>query len=127
MPPSERDLKLLWDMVRAAQDAVNFTSDCAHEAYLEDTRRRMAVERVISIIGEAARKVSPEARAQLPGIEWGAIVATRHIIVHQYDEVDHEKIWRIVTIHLPALIDQIAPILDANPPGPESLKDPGEP
>lgn len=120
MPLEERDLKLLWDMLRAAETLRGFTGGLSKEQYDEQEVVRLAAERCIEIIGEAARGVTPPARAAVPGIEWGAIVPTRHILAHQYDEVDHDRVWRIVTIHVPALIAALRPVLDANPPAPES-------
>jgi uncharacterized protein with HEPN domain len=122
-----RDLKLLWDRVNAARQAVEFTTGIGKEEYLGDLKTRYATERVIEIIGEAARKVSNGTRALAPELEWGAIVATRHILAHDYDEVSHDHIWRIATTHAPELIRRIQPILDANPPGPDAEKDLAEP
>jgi len=78
-------------------------------------------------IGEAARGVSPTGRAAAPGVEWGAIVATGHIIAHRYDEVDHDRVWRIVTSHTPSLISALCSALDANPPAPEAGLPPDQP
>jgi uncharacterized protein with HEPN domain len=127
MPLEEHDLKLLWDMLRSAQTLRGFTAGLSRETFDQQEVVRLAAERCIEIIGEAARGVTPPGRAALPEIEWGAIVATRHILAHQYDEVDHDRIWRIVTVHAPALIAALKPVLDANPPGPESRQPPDQP
>jgi uncharacterized protein with HEPN domain len=89
--------------------------------------RRAAVERAIEIIGEAARNVSMDGRAELPAVAWRAIIATRHILAHDYGDVDIEKIWRIANEHVPVLLAEIQEVLREHPPGPESLKDPAEP
>ncbi len=127
MPLDEADLKLLWDMLEAARDAAAFVQGVEYQEYLDNRMRRFAVERAVEIIGEAARHVSKGGRAQVPGVAWGAVVATRHILAHDYGDVEHVKIWRIATVHAPKLIELLTPILRDNPPGPESLKDPGEP
>jgi uncharacterized protein with HEPN domain len=127
MPPDEHDLKLLWDMLRAAEDAAEITAAVSRDEYMKSKLMRLACERLIEIMGEAARGVSAEGRMALAQVEWRAIIATRNIIAHDYDEVDHEKLWRIVTLHAPALIAAIRPVLDASPPGPEASKDLGEP
>ena len=127
MPLEDRDLKLLWDMLAAAREARMFVAGMTRETYLDDALRRRAVERVVEIVGEAARRVSSQAREQVPGVEWGKIVATRHILAHDYEEIDHEIIWRIATVHMPTLIQTVERIIDENPPGPLAAKDPGEP
>jgi uncharacterized protein with HEPN domain len=127
MPLDETDLKHIWDMLDAARRVVVYTADQSRGSYLGDRMRQDAVERAIEIVGEAARRVSEQARAEVADVQWSAIVATRHILAHKYGEVDHDRIWRIATVHVPALIAQLTPVLEANPPGPESQQDPAEP
>lgn len=126
MPLDESDLKYLWDMLGAAKDAQEFIAGTREQDFLKDKMRRLAMERVIEIIGESARRVSETGRAQVP-LASGAIVATRRILAHEYDEIDHEQLWRIATVHVPEMIRVITPILDQNPPGPDAAKDLGEP
>lgn len=116
MPLERTDLKYFWDMLTAAQNLVNFCRSKTLEQYQSDVYSRYCVERGIEIIGEAARCVSAEGRAAHPEISWNAIIATRNIIAHEYGEVQNDKVWRIVTIHLPALIDALRPIVDSHPP-----------
>lgn len=111
MPLDEADLKRLWDMLNAARKAVAFVSGWTYDQYREDEKTMLAIERLIEIIGEGARGVSPEARLQLAQINWNAIIATRHIIAHQYDEVDHATVWRILEKHIPPLVEQLEPVL----------------
>src|SRR5258708_3726304 len=111
MPLEEQDLKYLWDMLEAGRDALTFVSGIDRDGFMKDRMRQAATERVVEIIGEAARRVSKEGRAQVPGIEWGAIVATRHILAHEYGDVDLDSVWRIVTVHIPKLIGMLTPVL----------------
>lgn len=127
MPLSESDLKYLWDMVGFAKTGTALISGMTREAYLADQRTQLAVERCIEVIGEAARNVSAVGQAALPAVEWRPIVATRNIIAHEYGEIDQSTLWRIVTVHVPKLLVQLAPVLEANDPGPESTKNPAEP
>jgi uncharacterized protein with HEPN domain len=127
MPLDETELKLLWDMLNAAERGVSHVAGMAKPVYMRDRKTQDAVERTFGIVGEAARRVSDHARRQVSGVQWGAIVATRHILAHEYGEVDQEEIWRIATVHLPELIGLLRPVLSANPPPPAAGMDPGEP
>jgi uncharacterized protein with HEPN domain len=40
-------------------------------------------------------------------IAWRPIMATRNILIHEYDDVDNDIVWRIVTDHIPPLIAQL--------------------
>lgn len=127
MPLDRADLKLLWDMLEAAERARSHIFGMTMEGYLADAKTRDAVERTIEIVGEAARGVSAAGRRQVAGVEWTKIVATRHIIAHDYGDIEHDQIWRIVTVHIPELISRLRPVLDANPPSATSQLDPSEP
>jgi uncharacterized protein with HEPN domain len=76
---------------------------------------RDAVERAVLVIGEAARKVSREFQEAHPEVPWRPIVAQRHILVHEYGEIDHAKIWRVATVHVPELVRVIEPLVPRPP------------
>ncbi|MBN8599004.1 MAG: DUF86 domain-containing protein [Planctomycetes bacterium] len=116
MQPERLDLKYLWDMRDAATTVGELTAELSLDQYERAKTIRLAVERSIEIIGEAARRVSPEFRAAHPEIALSAIIATRHIIAHEYGDIQHDKIWRIATVHVPRLVVQLTPIIEANPP-----------
>jgi uncharacterized protein with HEPN domain len=116
MRPETTDLKYIWDMLDAARTAVELVQGKTLEEYERMKPLRFAVERAIEIIGEAARNVSEAFRGEHPTIQWSAIVATRHILSHEYADIQHDKIWRIATIHVPVLILQLEPIIEAHPP-----------
>jgi uncharacterized protein with HEPN domain len=116
MQPEGRDLKYPWDMRDAAETVVELTAGQSLEQYERSKVTRLAVERSVEIIGEADRRVSPAFRAAHPEIEWSAIIATRHIIAHEYGDIQHDKMWRIATEHVPRLVAALTPFIEANPP-----------
>ncbi|HEX8324567.1 MAG TPA: HepT-like ribonuclease domain-containing protein, partial [Tepidisphaeraceae bacterium] len=83
--------------------------------YEQNEMLRLAVERCIEIIGEAARRVPPAFRDANPQIAWRPIMATRHILAHDYDAVNNDTVWRIVIDHLPPLIEQLRPLIPPEP------------
>jgi uncharacterized protein with HEPN domain len=111
MPPDERTPATLLDMLRAAQLVVEWVQGRTHEDLVRDVFLRSAVERQVQIIGEAARRLDVAFLDAYPNIPWDKIIKSRHILVHDYDDLDYEVIWRIVTVHLPELIPQLDAIL----------------
>jgi uncharacterized protein with HEPN domain len=103
-------------MQGAGQRAIEFCRGQSLEALKTDSMFQAALERALEIVGEASRNVSNEFKAAHPEIRWVQIAKTRHILVHNYDDVDYEILWRIATEHLPVTMAQIEPILKANPP-----------
>ena len=68
MQPDERDAAYLWDMLEAAKTVLDFTRDLTFYDYQRDKMLKLAVERSIEIIGEAASRVSKEFREAHPEI-----------------------------------------------------------
>lgn len=54
------------------------------------------VLRCLEIIGEASKAISEELKEQAPNIPWRAISDMRNVLIHQYFEVDQEKIELVV-------------------------------
>jgi len=119
MRPEEQDPAHLWDMRQAALDAVRILGDLDAEQFLSPAYEttRLAVERKLEIIGEAARRVSPGLRAAHPEIPWKDVIGLRNVITHQYDKVDYEVMFRVVRKRVPELLRQLAPLV---PPPPEA-------
>jgi len=104
MPREDRDTAYLWDMLDAAKAVQQFVAGRSYAQYLNDRMLRGAVERHVEIIGEAAGKVSARCREAHPEVQWQRIVAQRHVLAHEYGDIDHELLWGVATIHVPALI-----------------------
>lgn len=92
-------------------DAVNqitrYTTGLAQEEFLENRLVQDAVVRQFTILGEAAKKVSPEYKQRFPGIEWKSLAGFRDVLVHDYDGIDLWEVWRIVRHDLPTLRQKI--------------------
>ncbi len=71
----------------------------------------LGIVRCIEIIGEACNRLSNDLKQQYPQIPWKAIVNMRNILIHEYFDVDHEKIEEVIKIHLPELKETIELII----------------
>lgn len=75
-----------------------------------DRLRALALVRLLEIIGESANRVPTEFQSAHGVIDWRGWIGLRHRLIHGYDVVDHDILWKIVTTDLPALrttLDQI--------------------
>jgi uncharacterized protein with HEPN domain len=68
-----------------------------------DRIRRLAVERLLEIVGEAARAMSKEGRRRFPEVPWRDIVDLRTVLAHHYQRVDQNQVWVIATTAVPDL------------------------
>lgn len=76
-----------------------------------DTKTQSAVLHQLLIIGEAVKRISPEFRSAHPEVPWKLIAGTRDKLIHFYEGVDLEEVWKMVTSDLPQLISHIEPLV----------------
>jgi len=102
-------------MLHYARAIVGQTKGMSFATYQADENWRLAIERRIEIIGEAASHVSEAFRTAHPEIPWRPIVAQRNVLAHAYGEIDDRRIWEVATAHLSALIDLLEPLVSEPP------------
>ena len=109
--PDDRDAGRLWEMRRAAADALEMAEGLTLELLRSDKRSRYAIGKAIEIVGEEAAKLSAGFTAAHPEIPWVDVVGLRHRLVHDYRRIRWERVWEVLQRDLPALIAWIDPIL----------------
>ena len=97
------NLLLIQDMLTACSRIRSYTQNMDYGGFIKDEKTMDATVRNIQILGEAAKQVAKEMQKRYPAIEWTKITRSRHIIVHDYFELDYEIIWRIVEDYVPSL------------------------
>jgi uncharacterized protein with HEPN domain len=100
---NERDRLYLGHILAAIEAAFSFCID-GREVFMTDLKTHSAVIRQIEIIGEAVKRLSPDARAAEPGIPWREIAGTRDRLIHGYFQVDLAAVWVMVERDLPVLL-----------------------
>ena len=81
------------------------------EAFLGNTMVQDAVIRNFEVIGEAAKRIPEQFRTMHAGIPWRLMAGFRDVLIHDYEGVDLERVWRIAQKDLPAVKTAIARIL----------------
>jgi uncharacterized protein with HEPN domain len=96
--------------LKAARLAIEFKGPADKAEFLEDAKTQSTVLHQLLIVGEAVKRISPEFRAAHPEVPWKLIAGTRDKLIHFYEGVDLEEVWKIVTSDLPELIRLIGPL-----------------
>jgi uncharacterized protein with HEPN domain len=111
MLPDEKDAALLWDMLNASTEIIQFVKGVKYAEFVSNKILRYAIERQILVIGEAAKKVSTAFKKSCPQIPWTSIIGQRNILAHEYGEVLIERIWLDATVFVPELINSLTPLI----------------
>jgi uncharacterized protein with HEPN domain len=87
--------------------------DCiqaAREEFFGNVVYQDAVMRNLEIIGEAAKRISTELRDKLK-LPWRQIAGLRDVLIHDYPNLDLERIWLVASRDVPELLDVIQAFL----------------
>jgi uncharacterized protein with HEPN domain len=109
---NETELWRIRHMLNSAQEAQTFIQGLSRNSLNADRKLVLALAMEITIIGEAAARISKESLVAYPDIPWSSITGMRNIIVHAYFKIDLDALWEAVTISLAELIPQLHAILD---------------
>lgn len=109
----ERIRDALEDMRDQARDAQELLGSKSADDLLEEKKTRLAIERVLEIVGEAARRVPDFVRRDID-VPWTRIVGLRNILIHAYDGVDLPRLVAIIQDDVPGLVAAIDAYLAAN-------------
>ena len=112
------DRLYLVDIVEAADAIAAFIHGVDAEHFQRDDLVRRAVLHKLTVIGEAAARVSMPLRVRFTEVPWSDIVGLRNIAIHAYFSVDWQIVWQTALSDTPKLRKQIAEILQTAFPDP---------
>jgi uncharacterized protein with HEPN domain len=100
---SERRARRFEDILDNIARIERFTAGMDFPAFSANEQVTFAVLHALLILSEAARRLGTDAETRVPEQPWRAIRSLGNILRHEYEGVDLNAIWRIVTDDLPAL------------------------
>jgi uncharacterized protein with HEPN domain len=104
---NERDKSYIYDMIKYCEEIVDIIKDESHHSFIKNRIKRLAIERLIEVVGEAANHVSNDVVQQNIDIPWSKIIGLRNKIVHDYGEILTDRIWLIASRSIPELLEQL--------------------
>lgn len=110
MKPARGDAARLQD-IHEAIEAIGRHPVAGRADFDADELLRFFVLKHIEIIGEAVFKLSAEIKQRHPQVPWDKVEKTRHILVHDYFDVNWDIVWNILEQHLPTLKAQIEEVI----------------
>ncbi len=98
----EKDSTYRKHILDSIADIKNFLEGISsYEEFVKNKLVCDAVIRKLEIIGEAAKRISPEYKNHAPQIPWKKIAGTRDKLIHDYMSVNLKIVWKILHDDIP--------------------------
>jgi uncharacterized protein with HEPN domain len=93
----------------AAEKAVAFSQGRTRQDLETDEILRLALTKLVEIVGEAAKLITDETRKRYPDVSWGDAARMRDRLVHHYFDIDLDVLWSTISEDLPELLRGLPP------------------
>lgn len=87
---------------------ITFTGKMTYEEFVADERTHLSAVKLIENVGEASKRLSPEARSRYPKVDWGKAAKMRDRLVHHYMDVDLAIVFDVALTEIPALLKELS-------------------
>jgi len=106
-----RDKSSLIDILNSCESIERYIENKTFDDFDKDEMLQDAVIRKIEILGEASNRLSEEVKNRFTDLPWDKMRTMRNILIHMYDELDHDIIWDTITKDIPQLKAHLTKIL----------------
>lgn len=105
--PLHNDYLYLCHMRDACLKIQQYAAGFTWESFASDGRTQDAVIRQLAIVGEASSRLSQECKGLNDNIRWRSIKGFRNIVVHNYDRVMPDTVWKVTQKDVPEMKNQL--------------------
>lgn len=103
-----RDRDRLEHILEAIDRILTYTAEHSNEEIAADKIRFYGIVKNIEIVGEASYKLTKAFRDAHPDTPWDEIMKMRHVLVHDYFQIDEDAVFYVIEDDLPPLREHIA-------------------
>jgi uncharacterized protein with HEPN domain len=89
--------------MREAVEDLTAIVERGRAAWDDDKFARLAAQKLLEILGEAAKQVDDDVRARFPEVPWRDLARVRDVYTHAYHRVDFDLMWEQLVTQLPSL------------------------
>ena len=102
-----RDRERLEHILEAIDRILTYTAEHSNEEIAADKIRFYGIVKNIEIVGEASYKLTKAFRDAHPDTPWDEIMKMRHVLVHDYFQIDEDAVFYVIEDDLPPLREHI--------------------
>ncbi len=106
-----RDRERILDMLEALDSLAESLRDRSEAEFFSSDVIYSACAHKLTIVGEAASRMSTEVTERNPQIQWRKLIGLRNVLVHEYFGIDRPMVWQVAISEAPLLRNQIAALL----------------
>lgn len=111
----KKDERLYLDIVLESIEAIeSHVGGVTFDVFDRSLKDQDAVNMRLQVIGENVGKLSEGLLEKWrESVPWHKVVGMRHLISHDYDELDMEEVWNVVVKDLPILKKVVREMLES--------------
>lgn len=103
-----RDKDRLEHILEAIDRILDFTNGKTRKEITSDSMRFFGIVKNIEIVGEAAYKLTKAFRTKYNETPWNDITRMRHVLIHDYFQIDEDSVFYVIEDDLAPLRQQVA-------------------
>jgi len=81
----QKDKERIGHIIDSINDIREITHNMNYDYFAGSYVTKLALVKLIEIIGEAANRITDTTKSKYEKVTWREIIATRHILVHDYN------------------------------------------
>jgi uncharacterized protein with HEPN domain len=109
-PDRGTDEATLGDLITACSRVIDYTRGLSRTDFDRNHQVFSACCYQIAVIGEAVKRLSLATRGTHSEVPWRDIAGMRDRLIHGYDSVDIDELWKTSLEDIPALMEQVKKI-----------------
>lgn len=107
-----RDKGRLQNIIEYADNVIMLIKGYSLDDFLSDKRTYYAVMKNVEIVGEAAYMLTNDFKVAHPATPWKVVQGMRHVLVHDYANIDATELYNTALNDIPVLRKQVARYLE---------------
>ena len=102
-----RDKGRLEDIIEYSSNVIMLVKGYSFEALVSDKRTYYSVMKNVEVVGEAAYMLTKSFKNAHPATPWKFVQGMRHVLVHDYANIDDRELYNTAVNDIPILFKQI--------------------